>query len=374
MSLPLDALSPGLADWPIADPPFLAAIGSRSLKELISLLPEHRFAEPHWFWLFALLPLLALLRGARGSGPAVAFSSLHILRQIARPGRSAIGALSITLPLITLALGIAALARPQHVRTIETIDASGVEIFLAIDVSLSMSIEDMMLGSTTVNRLTAAIKVTRDFIKGRTSDRIGLVAFAGRPYVPGPLTLDHDWLLETLNEQVRIGLVEDGTAIGSAIGAAAKRLEGRSPDVKSKLIVLLTDGSNNSGNLTPLDAARLAQTFDVRIYTIAVGTEGNHRIPLPDRSGRYLPGVRQEFDIDLLKQIAEMTNGMFFRAQDTRALEEIFRTIDTMEKTEIKRLTRTEVTELFPLLVMAAVATGGLGAALRMTILREVTA
>ena len=333
-----------------------------------------RFAEPEWFWLLALLPLIALLRGARGTGPAVAFSSLHILRQIARPGRSAVGAVSTSLPFITLALGIAALARPQHVRTIETIDASGVEIFLAIDVSLSMSIEDMTLGGESVNRLTAAKKVTRDFIKGRTSDRIGLVAFAGRPYVPSPLTLDHEWLLSTLADQVKIGLVEDGTAIGSAIGAAARRLEGRDSSVKSKIIVLLTDGSNNSGNLTPLDAARLAQTFGVRIYTIAVGTEGFHRIPLPDRSGRFLPGVRQEFDIDLMKQIASMTNGMFFRAQDTRALESIFKTIDSMEKTEIKRLTRTEVDELYVWLVAAALVTGVLGAALRLTAFREVPA
>lgn len=337
-------------------------------------LRECRFAEPHWFWLLALLPLLALFRGARGTGPAVAFSSLHILRQIANPGRSAVGALSASLPIVTLALGIAALARPQHVRTIETIDASGVEIFLAIDVSLSMSIEDMTLGGDSVNRLTAAKKVTRDFIKGRTSDRIGIVAFAGRPYVPSPLTLDHEWLLGTLTEQVKIGLVEDGTAIGSAIGAAARRLEGRDSEVKSRIIVLLTDGSNNSGNLTPLDAARLAQTFGVRIYTIAVGTEGHHRIPLPDRSGRFLPGVRQEFDIDLLKQIATMTNGMFFRAQDTSALEAIFKTIDSMEKTEIKRLTRTEVDELFVWLVAAALVTGCLGAVLRLTALREIPA
>ena len=344
------------------------------LNTLWPWLLECRWAEPHWLWLLLLVPALAFLRGARGTGPAVAFSSLHLLRQISKPGRSAMGALSTALPFVTLILMVAAMARPQHVRTRETIDASGIEIFLAIDVSLSMSIEDMTLGNQTVNRLSAAKKVTRDFIQGRRSDRIGLVAFAGRPYVPSPLTLDHDWLLNTHSEQVKIGLVEDGTAIGSAIGAAARRLEGRDTEVKSKIIVLITDGSNNSGNLTPLDAARLAQTFGVRIYTIAVGTEGMHRIPLPDRSGRFLPGMRQEFDIDLLKQIAAMTNGMFFRAQDTRALEEIFKTIDTMEKTEIKRQTRTEVDEMFHVLVAAALATGLLGAALRLTAFREVPA
>lgn len=334
-------------------------------------LLECQFAEPQWFWLLALLPVIALLRGARGSGPAVAFSSLHLLRQISKPGRSTLGMVSAALPYATLALAIAALARPQHVRINESIKASGIEIIMAIDVSLSMSIEDFTLGDRVVNRLDVAKKVTREFIEGRASDRIGLVAFAGRPYVPSPLTLDHNWLLDTLREQVKIGLVEDGTAIGSAIGAAARRLDNRSADAKSKIIVLLTDGSNNSGNLTPMDAARLAQTLGVKIYTIAVGTEGMHRIPLPDRTGRFLPGVRQEFDLDLLKQIADMTNGRFFRAQDTQALEQIFKTIDTMEKTEIKRQTMVEKDELFAWFLAAALVSGFLGAICRLTFMRE---
>jgi Ca-activated chloride channel family protein len=342
------------------------------LNSAWSYLRECRLAEPLWLWLLALLPVLALLRGARGSGPAVAFSSLHLLREIARPGRSAIGMVSAMLPYVTLALAIVSLARPQHVRTQENIKASGIEIMIVIDVSLSMSIEDFTMDGTTVNRITVAKKVTRDFITGRPSDRIGLVAFAGRPYVPSPLTLDHEWLLATLKEQVTIGLVEDGTAIGSGIGAAARRLYGTGKDVKSKIIVLLTDGSNNSGNLSPKDAALLAQTLGIKIYSIAVGTEGMHRIPLPDRSGRYLPGMRQEFDLDLMKQMAEMTNGKFFRAQDTRALEQIFRTIDSMEKTEIKRQTLIETNELFPWLVAAALTTSILSLLLRQTWLREV--
>lgn len=337
-----------------------------------SYLQECQLAEPHGLWLLALLPVLAWLRGRRGAGPAVAFSSLHLLRQIAKPGRSTWGWISAALPYVTLGLGIFALARPQHVRITESVNSSGVEIFLAIDVSLSMAIEDFTVDGRTVNRLTVAKNVTKRFIEGRSSDRIGIVAFAGRPYVPGPLTLDHQWLLKTLSEQVVIGLVEDGTAIGSAIGAAARRLDSRSENVKSKIIVLLTDGSNNSGNLTPLDAARLAQTLGVKIYTIAIGTEGYHRIPLPDRQGRYLPGVRSEFDIELLQKIAEMTKGRFFRAQDTRALEEIFKTIDTMEKTEIKRKVRTDAEELFPHVLAVALVTGFAGAALRFTAFREV--
>ncbi len=330
-----------------------------------------QFASPHWLWLLLLLPVIALLRGRRGSGPSVAFSSLHLLRQIAKPGRSAVGALSGALPWVTATLVIFALARPQHVSSHDTISASGIEIMIAIDVSLSMSIEDFNVGAETVNRITVAKKVTRDFIAGRPSDRIGIVAFAGRPYVPGPLTLDHDWLQQTLTEQVTIGLVEDGTAIGSALGAAARRLDSHNPDVKSKIVVLLTDGSNNSGNFTPLGAAELARSLGIKVYTIAVGTDGFHRIPLPSRQGQYLPGVRQEFDLELMQKIAEMTNGKFFRAQDTRALEEIFKTIDSMEKTEIKRLTHTDVEERFVWFVIAALVTGTVGLIFRLTLARE---
>jgi Ca-activated chloride channel family protein len=344
------------------------------INSLWRYLVECQFAEPWWFWLLVLLPVLAFLRGARGSAPAISFSSLHLLRQLARPGRSAVGMISAALPYLTLAMGIGALARPQHLRVHDNVTTSGVEIMIAIDVSLSMSIEDMMMDGEPVNRNTAAHKVCKEFIAGRPSDRIGLVAFAGRPYVPSPLTLDHEWLLNTLKNQVRIGLVEDGTAIGSAIGAAARRLDGRGTDVKSKIIVLLTDGSNNSGNLTPMDAARLAKTLGVKVYTIAVGTEGYHRIPLPDRSGRYLPGTRQEFDIELMKNIADLTGGRFFRAQDTHALEQTFKTIDQMEKTEIKRQTFIERDELFVWLIGAAFVTGVLGVALRQTVAREVPA
>ncbi|MGI8603617.1 MAG: vWA domain-containing protein [Verrucomicrobiales bacterium] len=335
---------------------------------------ECQFAEPAWFWLLALLPVLAFLRGARGAGPAVTFSSLHLLRQIARPGRSALGMFSAALPYLTLALGIAALARPQHVRTQENITSSGIEVMLTIDVSLSMSIEDFTSGGQTVNRMSVAKRVCRDFIAGRPSDRIGLVAFAGRPYVASPLTLDHQWLRKTLEEQVRMGAVEDGTAIGSGIAAATRRLDSRNKDVKSKVIVLLTDGSNNSGNIAPLDAARFAQNLGIKVYAIAVGTEGYHRIPLPDRSGRYLPGMRQEFDTEIMKRIADMTGGQFFRAQDTSGLERIFGTIDRLEKTEIKRQTLVERDELFEWFVGAAFFTAAIGMALRQTLMREIPA
>jgi Ca-activated chloride channel family protein len=187
--------------------------------------------------------------------------------------------------------------------------------------------------------------------------------------VPGTLTLDHEWLLSTLSEQVKIGRVEDGTAIGSAIGAAAKRLNSR--DAKSKVMLLLTDGSNNSGNLTPLDAANLAKSLGIKIYTIAVGTEGFHRIPIPDRLGRMLPGMRQEFDLSLLKKIADLTGGMFFRAQDTNSLQQIFATIDHMEKTEVKKQKLTERQELYHHVLSGTLALAMIGLILRHLIFRE---
>jgi Ca-activated chloride channel homolog len=340
-----------------------------SFDQAIDYLRQVQCAEPHWLWALLLLPLLALLRGARGGQTALTFSSLHLLRRIARPGASTWGWWSMAFPLVTLALGIGALARPQHLRTQEITPSSGVEIMVVIDVSLSMAIEDFTVDGSTVNRLTVAKKVTRDFIRQRTNDRLGLVAFAGRPYVPGTLTLDHEWLLSTLSEQVKIGRVEDGTAIGSAIGAAAKRLDSR--EAKSKVMLLLTDGSNNSGNLTPLDAATLAKALGVKIYTIAVGTEGFHRIPIPDRLGRMLPGVRQEFDLGLLKKIADLTGGMFFRAQDTNSLQRIFSTIDQMEKTEVKKQKLTHRQELFHYLLTAALIVALIGLVLRHLVFRE---
>jgi Ca-activated chloride channel family protein len=205
-----------------------------------------------------------------------------------------------------------------------------------------MQVEDFRIEGSRANRLQAAKKVTRDFIRGRTTDRIGILAFAGRPYLASPLTLSKAWLEgEQGLGRVQIGMVEDGTAIGSALAAAAKRLDKRPS--KSKVIVLLTDGVNNAGKLSPLEAAKLAHTLGIRVYTIAVGTYGDYVVQTPAGPQR----LTQEFDEETLKEIARIADGEYFRAQDTSGLEKIFGLIDEMEKTETKRQTRIEASELF---------------------------
>ncbi|MFV1994136.1 MAG: VWA domain-containing protein [Verrucomicrobiales bacterium] len=304
-------------------------------------------ASPWYLLLLLLLPLVAWLRARRGLHAAVAFSSLHILRDLGSRVRSRPRGLQLSWILLPLLLSVLAMARPQLATVYETIKESGVEMIVAIDISRSMLVEDFTIGGARVTRLQAAKKVTREFIEGRETDRIGMVAFAGRPYLASPITLDHNWLIESM-DRVRIGLVEDGTAIGSAIAASARRLDNRKAE--SKVIVLLTDGANNSGNLTPSTAAQLAKTLGIKVYTIAVGTHGQHRIPMP----RGTAVIRQEFDEETLKTIAEISDGEYFRAQDTSSLERIFRIIDELEKSEISRRTTVETEELYPWLLGSA--------------------
>lgn len=311
------------------------------------------FAQPWALALLLLLPVLALLRSRSGNQGAVVFSSLHILARLGPVARGRSGSFRFAAVFLTLALLSVALARPQWVDRREIVSESGVELIIAIDVSRSMQVEDFRIEGNRVNRLIAAKKVTRDFIRGREHDRIGLLAFAGRPYLASPLTLSKSWLEgEQGLKRVEIGLVEDGTAIGSAIAAAAKRLDKRPS--KSKVIVLLTDGVNNAGKLSPIEAAKLAKTLGIKVYTIAVGTYGDYVVQTPVGPQR----LRQEFDEKTLQEIATIAEGEYFRAQDTTGLERIFSLIDEMEKTELTRRTLVEAEELFPWFAIAGAVFG----------------
>ncbi len=327
--------------------------------------PDIRFAWPLWLLLLAFLPLLALWRGRRGRSPSVQFPMAALLRDLGLPARSARGGFTFGLVLAAISAAIIGLARPQKITATEESKTEGIAIALTVDVSLSMLIEDFRIGGVTVNRLTAAKRVMRDFIKGRASDRVGIIAFAGAPYTPCPLTLDHEWLLSNI-DRVQTGVMEDGTAIGSGLAAAARRLDQQ--EVPSKVIILLTDGANNSGKLSPQDAARLAATLGVKIYTIAIGTPGVHMIPLPN--GRIITSGRQEFDEETLKEVARIGSGQFYMAQNTDALQDIFNTIDQLEKTEIKRRTLIETDELFHYPVALAAVLLLLALLLRQTLLR----
>ncbi len=312
-----------------------------------------RLAQPWALLLLLLLPLLAILKARSGNEGAVMFSSLHILNRLGPISRGRAGGFRFASLFLALTCLILALTRPQWINETEEISESGVELILAIDVSRSMQVEDFMIEGSRANRLQAAKKVTRDFIRGRTSDRIGLLPFAGRPYLASPLTLSKSWLEGPMGlGRVQIGLVEDGTAIGSAIAAASKRLDKRPS--KSKVILLLTDGVNNAGRLSPIEAAKLAKTLGIRIHTIAVGTYGDYVVQTP-MGPQHL---RQEFDEATLKEIARIADGEYFRAQDTSGLERIFGLIDDMEKTEIKRHTRIESAEWFHWFALAGLGFG----------------
>ena len=225
-----------------------------------------RFANPLLLWLLAALPLLALLRGRIGRTAALLYPSADLVRSIGRGVTANAGSARTTLRLLALALFIVALARPQQGLGTAEVETSGIDIVLAIDVSGSMRALDFELDGKRADRLEVVKSVVRRFVDARGDDRIGMIGFAGRPYLVSPLTLDHDWLAQNL-ERVRIGLIEDGTAVGSAIAASVNRL--REQKAKSKVVILLTDGVNNAGKVEPLTAAEAARELDHAVLVTA---------------------------------------------------------------------------------------------------------
>ncbi|MCX8073917.1 MAG: VWA domain-containing protein [Candidatus Binatia bacterium] len=234
---------------------------------------------------------------------------------------------------LCLAALVVAASRPQYGTAESEYRGEGIDIVLAVDISGSMLAEDFTKPSgERANRLEVVKDVVREFVARRRNDRIGLVVFAGRPYTQCPLTLDHGWLLRNL-ERVQIGMIEDGTAIGSALATAAGRLE--ASDAKSKVIVLLTDGQNNAGKVSPKTAAEAAATLGIRVYTIGAGTRGLAPFPARDVFGNrvYRP-MPVDVDEATLQEVAELTGGRYFRATDTASLRQVYNEIDRMERTE----------------------------------------
>ena len=290
-----------------------------------------RFLHPELLWLLLLVPLLAYFFGRRGAAPALLFSSTSIVGKLSSARKTRPGQLALILRLACLVFLIFALARPQAGSSNIEIEASGIDILLAVDVSGSMEAMDFTLGGKPTNRLAVVKKVVDEFISQRPNDRIGLLAFGGRPYLVSPLTLDHNWLRKRL-ESIRIGMVEDGTAIGSAIGSGTNRLRDRKS--KSRILILLTDGMNNAGRIPPLVAAEAAETLDIKVYTIGAGTRGEAPIPVTDAFGRKkLVQARVDIDEKTLKEVAEMTGATYFRATDTASLAKIYEAINSMETT-----------------------------------------
>ena len=308
-------------------------------------LSHFRFNQPAWLLLTLPLLLALFLRRGRGAEAAVTFPNLSILMSLGRQVRETAGGISLPLAAIALLFAIFAMARPVWRNEYQSRNASGIDIMIALDVSLSMDIDDFVDEGQRAKRIDVAKAVVDDFISRRPDDRMGLVAFAGRPRDASPITLDHKWLRRALdelrlNDQFERGTVkEQGTAIGSALAAAASRLDAR--DAKSKIILLITDGASNSGKISPVEAAEHAKTLGIKIYTIAIGTKEGR----VDRSIMRFP--YQEFDIPTLKKIASLTGGEHYWAQNLKSLRETFTTINQLEKTEARSLTIIDDRELF---------------------------
>jgi len=288
-----------------------------------------RFLQPEWFWAFAALPLVVLWRGRRGPVAAVEYSDVSLARDVARRTRSRIGGVVWLLPIIAAALMVVGLARPQRTHSRTEVTANGIDIVLGLDVSGSMQALDFTVDNYRVNRIAVVKSVVSKFIDERPNDRIGLIAFAAAPYIVSPLTLDHDWLLQNL-ERINVGIGDDGTAIGSAIAAAVNHL--RTTTAKSKVVILLTDGVNNSGKISPLAAAEAARALGVKVYTIGVGVRGKAPIPVRDEAGR-IHVIMANVDVDekTLQAVADETGGQFYRATDTNSLQKIYDQINRYE-------------------------------------------
>ena len=328
------------------------------------------FASPWWLLGIPGLLIISWLVGGRGPAPAIRFSTLAMLRGIGRVKPAGWRGFGWPLILLALASLFTALARPQLGSANESIESSGVDIVLALDVSGSMLAEDFTIGGERVNRLDAVKDVTRKFIAGRPNDRIGIVAFAGRPYLVSPLTLDHSWLERNL-ERLRIGLVEDGTAIGAALSSAANRLKDKPS--KSKILVLLTDGDETVKTVPPNTAAEAAKAVGIKIYTIAAGTRGLAPYPARDIFGnKAYRQVQVTVDEEVLKKVAEIGGGQFFRATDTASLDEIFKQIDKLEKTEVKLNRKVDWRDVYPVFIGVGLAIALLHWLLCQTIWRTV--
>ena len=298
------------------------------------------FGHPYFLLLLLLLPLVAWLKGKRGEPPAFVYSSVQLVRGILNITPAKSGGFLSALRWLALALLILALAQPRLTRSETKVSASGVDIVVALDMSGSMISEDFEVRGERVNRFSMARAVLKQFIDKRPNDRIGLVVFASQAYISTPLTLDHDFLLQNL-ERLQIGVIDENrTAIGSALSTAVNRL--REVKSKSKIVILMTDGQNNSGKIAPLTAAEAAEALKVKVYTIGVGLRG--MAPMPVFFGGRRVGERMEpvdIDEDTLQKIANRTGGKYYRADNTARFQAIYAEIDKLEKTEkeIKKFT-----------------------------------
>ena len=325
------------------------------------------FASPYYLWLLTLLvPMIGyyVWRTLQG-GASIQISSVAGVVRAPRTVRYYLRHLPFALRAAAFALLVVALARPQDVEQNVRTNTEGIDIMLAIDVSGSMLARDFK-----PDRITAAKEVAASFIADRPNDRIGLVVFAGESFTQSPLTTDKASLLNILGT-VRSGMIDDGTAIGNGLATAVNRL--RESQAKSKVVILLTDGVNNSGQIAPLTAADIASTLGIRVYTIGVGSEGQAPYPALDMWGNlsFVP-MKVEIDEKILSDIAEKTGGRYFRATDNEKLREIYKEINRLEKSRVEVESQTRYDERFAPFVLGALLLLAAGFAMRRLWFRQI--
>jgi Ca-activated chloride channel family protein len=299
------------------------------------------FVYPWMFYFLAIIPLMLFWywKMGRRKETSITYSSLKIFDGIPVNWKERLRYTPIILRCLAIALLIVALARPQSYSSGQNVSTEGIDIVMALDISGSMYSEDLK-----PNRVGAAINVVEKFIEARPNDRIGLVVFSREAFTQCPITIDHNVLINLLRK-IYPGMVPDGTAIGNGIADAVGRL--KDSKAKSRVIILLTDGDNNAGEIDPLTAADIAKTYGIRVYTIGVGTEGEAPYPVKTPFGVRYQMLPSDIDVGLLKNIADITGGMFFRATDNAALNNIYNKIDKLEKTKIEVTSYRNAAELF---------------------------
>jgi len=299
------------------------------------------FKYPYLLYFLAVIPVMIFWYWKKHNklSPDITFSSLRIFNSIKPTLKERLLHAPFVIRIIATVLLIIAAARPQSFSSGQNVYTEGIDIVMLLDISGSMLAEDFK-----PNRLEAAKDVIDKFIAGRTSDKIGLVVFAGKSFTQCPLTIDYDVLRNLLGE-IKSGMIEDGTAIGLAIANGVNRL--KDSKAKSKIIILLTDGVNNAGEIDPITAANIAKTFGIRIYTVGVGTRGNAPYPFQTPFGVQYQMVPVEIDEGILKQVAQITDGKYFRATNNKKLEDIYNEIDKMEKTRVEVTSYRNAAELF---------------------------
>jgi Ca-activated chloride channel homolog len=325
-----------------------------------------QWANPELLWLLAGLPLVVawyVWKGRRQHA-SLRHPSLTLLQDLPHGWRVRLRHVPFALRVLALAALIVALARPQSSARGENVYREGIDITIALDISGSMLAEDLR-----PNRLAAAKTVAKEFIKGRESDRIGLVIFAGESFTQCPLTTDYDVLVNLL-DKVKMGNLVDGTAIGEGIANAVNRM--RTSQAKSKVMIVLTDGVNNMGSIDPLTAAEIAATFGIRIYTIGVGTRGTAPYPVQTPFGIQYQNMPVEIDEAMLRQVSSATGGSYFRATSNQKLRDIYTEIDQLERTRVEVQEFRRYTEMFPRFLVPAILLLALEFLLRALVFRKI--